>query len=76
MAAARCHVSFTDSEGIAHAVDIQAESLYEAVALAVAEFRQAEIIAETPDPKTEFIVTADGRRLSCRPTALRKRKAE
>jgi hypothetical protein len=57
MPLARCRVSFTDSDGIAHAVEIQAESLYEAVAQAVAEFRKGEIIAETPGPKTEFIVT-------------------
>jgi hypothetical protein len=57
MPLARCRVAFTDIDGISHAVEIQAESLYEAVALAVAEFRQGEIIAETPGPKTEFIVT-------------------
>lgn len=32
-------VSYTDSEGLAHAIDVEAEFLYEAVALAVAEFR-------------------------------------
>jgi hypothetical protein len=29
-----CRVSFTDSEGLRHSVDVQAETLYEAAALA------------------------------------------
>lgn len=32
-----CLVSFTDSEGIRHAVEVTASSLYEAAALAIAE---------------------------------------
>jgi hypothetical protein len=36
MAGSRCRVSFTDSEGVLHGVDVDAESLYEAVAIAVA----------------------------------------
>ncbi len=32
-----CRVAFTDSEGISHAVEVQADSNYEAVALAVVE---------------------------------------
>jgi hypothetical protein len=35
-----CVVSFTDSGGIRHSVEVAAESLYEAAALAVAEFRR------------------------------------
>jgi hypothetical protein len=42
----RCRVSFTDTNGIPHDVDVQAESLYEAVALAVAEFRADKMTAE------------------------------
>jgi hypothetical protein len=34
----RCRVSFTDTDGIPHDVEVQAASLYEAVAPAVAEF--------------------------------------
>lgn len=34
-----CTVSFQDSRGIRHAVDVEAESLYEAVVLAVRRFR-------------------------------------
>jgi hypothetical protein len=53
----RCKVSYTDMEGIVHAVEVDAGSLYEAVALAVAEFREDEIITDTPAPMTEFCVT-------------------
>jgi hypothetical protein len=41
-----CRVSFTDTNGIPHDVEVQAESLYEAVALAVAEFRADKLTAE------------------------------
>ena len=34
-----CTVSFQDARGIRHAVDVEAESLYEAVVLAVRRFR-------------------------------------
>jgi hypothetical protein len=43
MAGSRCRVSFTDSDGILHGVDVDAESLYEAVAIAVAQFREDDI---------------------------------
>ena len=56
MGVSRSRVSFTDSEGIPHAVEVQAESLYEAVALAVAEFRADELTAP-PGPMTDFIVS-------------------
>ncbi len=55
MAVARCSVTFTDSGSIVHTAYVQAESLYEAVALAVAEFRQDEIVP-SPTPATEFVV--------------------
>ena len=35
-----CVVSFIDSGGIRHSVEVAAESLYEAAALAVQEFRR------------------------------------
>jgi hypothetical protein len=53
-----CRVSFTDSEGIQHAVEVEADSLYEAVALAVAEFRKDEMNTAGTVPMTEFTVTA------------------
>ena len=57
MGISRCRVSYLDQEGLDHAVEVEAESLYEAVAIAVAEFRQGEIITDTPGPMTEFCVT-------------------
>jgi hypothetical protein len=39
MAGSPCRVSFADSEGILHGLDVDAESLYEAVAIAVVSFR-------------------------------------
>jgi hypothetical protein len=56
MGVSRCRVSFTDSEGISHAVEVQAESLYEAVALAVSEFRN-DSVTSMPGPMTEFAVS-------------------
>ena len=52
-----CRLAYTDPDGIIHAVEVDADSLYEAVALAVAEFRDDEIITYTPAPMTEFCVT-------------------
>jgi len=52
---ARCRVSFTDTNGIPHDVEVQAESLYEAVALVVDEFRDDELTTD-PGPMTEFVV--------------------
>ena len=40
MAVRACTVSFTDARGIRHSVAVEAESLYEAVVLAVNRFRQ------------------------------------
>ena len=37
---AACFVSYVDTEGLRHAVEVEAESLYEAAALAVRTFRQ------------------------------------
>jgi len=52
-----CRVSYADADGAEHTVEVEADSLYEAVALAVAEFRQGEITTEPPGPATEFRVT-------------------
>ena len=49
------YLSFTDIEEIPHSVEVQAESLYEAVALAVAEFRTDNLTSE-PGPMTEFTI--------------------
>lgn len=37
-----CHVSFRDSEGVEHVAEVAAESLYEAGALALQQFRRAD----------------------------------
>ena len=42
-----CFVSFTDSEGIEHSVQVPAESLYEAAIEAMAAFRRS-VLAEMP----------------------------
>jgi hypothetical protein len=65
MSVLRCAVRFTDSEGIVHTAHVNAESLYEAVALAVAEFRQAQIVPD-PVPMTEFIVMIERPRIEHR----------
>jgi hypothetical protein len=56
MAGSRCRVSFSDSDGILHGVDVDAESLYEAVAIAVAQFRDDDISPLSPGPMTEFTI--------------------
>jgi hypothetical protein len=56
MPASRCRVSFVDSEGILHDVDVDAESLYKAVAIAVAQLREDDISPSSPGPMTEFTV--------------------
>ncbi len=56
MPVSRRRVSYTDTEGISHAVEVEAETLFEAVALAVVEFRNGRITSDTPGPMTEFCV--------------------
>ncbi len=58
MSVARCRVSFTDSDGIDHSAHVQAESVYEAVALAVAEFREDPLVS-SPGSMTEFVITLE-----------------
>lgn len=57
MAGARCRVSFTDSGGVLHGIDVDADGLYEAVALAVAQFREDELNPSDPSPLTEFTIS-------------------
>ena len=45
-----------NSESVAHAVEVDANSLYEAVAQAVAEFREEAVNPSQPVPMTEFTV--------------------
>ena len=52
MPASRCRVTYTDSEG-SHSVEVHADSLYEAVAMAVSEFKQDQTVPHPPDASTE-----------------------
>jgi len=52
-----CLVSFTDSEGIRHSVEVAAGTLYEAAALAIGEFRRCGFTADAPGPATRLTVT-------------------
>src|SRR5271165_5119110 len=58
MAVARCNVSFKDSDGVTHTAHVQAESLYEAVPLAMAEFKDDPMVP-TPGPTTESTVAIE-----------------
>ena len=49
--------SCTDSEGILHGVDVDAGSLYEAVATAVGSFREDDVSPPSPFPMTEFTIS-------------------
>ena len=51
-----CIVSFADSEGIRHSVEVTASTLYEAAALAIAEFRRCGFTANAPGPATRLTV--------------------
>lgn len=56
MGVSRCRVSFSDTDGILHTAEVEADSLYEAVAKAVAEWRDDEMLPQMPGPMTEFTV--------------------
>ena len=51
-----CSVSFTDSEGITHSVEITASTLFEAAVVAMAEFRQHGFADSTFGPATTLNV--------------------
>jgi len=57
MAISRCRVCFTDTEGLDHAFEVEAASLYKAVAFAMAQFRDDNMLEELPKLMTEFTVT-------------------
>jgi len=50
----RCRVSYLDSTNIEHAVDITADSLFEAAAIAVRAFREGTLVDELPVSGTEL----------------------
>ena len=51
-----CLVSFTDSEGIRHSVEVTASTLYEAAVLAISQFRSCGFTANAPGPATRLTV--------------------
>jgi|SRR5215469_574015 len=55
---AHCRVSFTGLDGTTHLVNVDADSLYEAIGLAVAEFR-SDKLTEIPGAMTEFTVAIE-----------------
>ncbi len=51
-----CRVKYRDIEGIVHQIDVQADSLFEAVAAAVHQFRKTNWCGHPPGPGCEFSV--------------------
>ena len=51
-----CLVSFTDSEGIRHSVEVTAGTLYEAAVMAIAQFRRCEFTTDAPGPASRLTV--------------------
>jgi hypothetical protein len=49
-------VAFGDSDGVEHAVEVEARTLYEAVGLAIDRFRRCEHVPYEPKGMHEFIV--------------------
>jgi hypothetical protein len=49
-------VSFVDSDGVEHAVELDARTLYEAVGLAIDRFRRCEHVSYDPKGMHEFVV--------------------
>jgi len=52
---AHCRVRFEDAEGI-HSIEVTADTLFEAVAQAVVEFREDKHLVRMPAPETDFTV--------------------
>jgi hypothetical protein len=50
----RCRVSYLDSRNIEHAVDVTADSLFEAAAVAVRAFREGALVDDLPVAGTEL----------------------
>jgi hypothetical protein len=51
-----CRVSYTDIDGFGHSVDVPADSLYEAVGLAIARFKRDAHIEFEPAGLVDFTV--------------------
>ena len=50
----RCRVSYLDSRNVEHAVDVTADSLFEAAAVAVRAFREGALMDDLPVAGTEL----------------------
>ena len=51
-----CFVTVSDTRGIRHTVEVTAESLYEAAALAIDALRRSSLIEQQPGPGTKLEV--------------------
>jgi hypothetical protein len=54
-----CLVSFTDTNGFRHAVEVAASTLYEAATLAIAEFRRCGFMENAPGSATRLTVSVE-----------------
>ena len=54
-----CKVSFTDAVGVSHSVTLAASSLYEAAALAVAEFKKSGFEPVDVGPGTKLTIAVE-----------------
>ena len=54
-----CRVSFEDGAGVTHTVSVSASSLYEAAALAIAEFNKSGFAVVAVGPGTQLRVTVE-----------------
>jgi hypothetical protein len=54
-----CNVSFTGTDGMVHAMEVSAGSLYEAAVLALAEFRKGWLVEVLPGRATRLTVTVN-----------------
>ena len=54
-----CKVSFTDGAGLTHTVAVVAESLYEAAARAIAEFKKSGFAFAEVGPATRLTITVE-----------------
>jgi hypothetical protein len=68
-----CAVSFVGPTGVKHCVDVQAETLYEAAALALSIFRQSEW-ADQVGPGTELTVSVKNPETKHTVTAIQIRR--
>jgi hypothetical protein len=54
-----CNVAFTDGAGVTHSVSVVAASLYEAAAMALAEFKRCGFAMAMAGPATRLLVSVE-----------------